>query len=68
MLKDLAFSCVRAPASDFITTELRLAFVLIKGKLAPVPPANGESPFLLKDGVIVASEGGLGAGGFLHEE
>ena len=26
VLKDLAFSLLRAPASDFITTELRLAF------------------------------------------
>ena len=68
MLKDLAFSWVRAPASDFITTELRLAFVLIKGKLAPVPPVNGESPLLLTEGVILAGAGGLGVGGFLNEE
>ena len=67
-MKDLAFSCVRAPASDFITTVLRLPFVLIKGKLALGPPANGERPLLLREGVIFGAAGGLGVGGFLNEE
>ena len=64
MLKDLAFSWVRAPANDFITTVLRLALALIKGKLAP---DNGEGLLSTTDGVIF-EVGNLGVGGFLNEE